>query len=339
MRIGLTRAATIVDVAECAGVSIKSVSRVINLERNVSQSLRARVLEAAAKLDYQPNAAARALAGGRTFLLGLAFGNVSPNYSVGLQTAVAERIVGTPYRMALIPLDSVASPADEIRHVVRASGFDGLILTPPISDDAEVRRVLDELNVLFACVGPNNGDCSSTYSNNEDTRATRELIGYLAGLGHRDIAIIRGNSSHASAAARVEGFKRGLSEQGLIYRNEFDEPGLYSVDSGYEAASRLLGLLRPPSAIFACNDDMAAGTLLAARDRGLDVPAQLSIAGFDDSAIASIVTPRLTTIHQPIRQMAGDAADHLLCLIRGDPVSEGAPVRFHLVRGASAGPI
>jgi LacI family transcriptional regulator len=320
-----TRHSTITDVADAAGVSIKTVSRVFNDEPNVRQATRDRVLSAAATLDYHPNVAARSLAGRRSFLIGLAYENPSPNYVVDLQTGALDRLKGERYRLLVLPFDDIASVSGKMQAIARASGLDGIVLAPPLSDDAATVAELEACGLPYVRIAPTSGGSHAPDVAMDDVAATRAVIDHLAGLGHRRIAIVRGDPSHASAAARLEGYRAGMAAHRLEPDRALEVIGAYTFASGYEAGKALLALADRPTAVFASNDDMAAGVLNAAYEAGVAVPEALSVVGFDDSNIALVVWPRLTTIHQPIRDMAREATGALLALIEDKPGSVPPP--------------
>jgi LacI family transcriptional regulator len=333
-----TRHSTITDVADAAGVSIKTVSRVFNDEPNVRVLTRERVLKAAVDLDYHPNVAARSLAGRRSFLIGLAYENPSPNYVVDLQTGALERLQGERYRLLVLPFADVAAASGRMQAIARASGLDGIVLAPPLCDDAATVAELEACGLPYARIAPTSGGSHAPDVAMDDRAATRALIDHLVELGHRRIAIVRGDPSHASAAARYDGYRKGLEAHRLDVVADWEVSGAYTFASGYEAGKALLALPDRPTAIFASNDDMAAGVINAAYEAGVKVPEQLSVAGFDDSNIAAVVWPRLTTIHQPIRDMAREATGALLALIEHEETVPHQMMPFRLIVRGSTGP-
>ncbi len=334
-----TRHSTITDVADAAGVSIKTVSRVFNDEPNVRPLTRERVLKAAGELDYHPNVAARSLAGRRSFLIGLAYENPSPNYVVDLQSGALERLQGERYRLLVLPFGDAAAASGKMQAIARASGLDGMVLAPPLCDDAATVAELEACGLPYSRIAPTTDGSHAPDVVMDDRAAMRAVIDHLVELGHTRIAIVRGDPSHASAAARLEGFRAGLEAHGITADPALEAPGAYTFASGYEAGKALLALADPPSAIFASNDDMAAGVLNAAYEAGVKVPEALSVAGFDDSNIASVVWPRLTTIHQPIRDMAREATGALLALIDHEEAPPHQMLPFQLVVRGSTGPV
>jgi LacI family transcriptional regulator len=334
-----TRHSTITDVADAAGVSIKTVSRVFNDEPNVRPLTRDRVIAAATELDYHPNVAARSLAGRRSFLIGLAYENPSPNYVVDLQTGALDRLRGERYRLLVLPFSDVAAASGKMQAIARASGLDGIVLAPPLCDDAATVAELEACGLPYARIAPTSGGSHAPDVAMDDRSATRAVIDHLVELGHRRIGVVRGDPSHASASARLEGYRAGLEAHGLPLDPALERQGAYTFTSGYEAGRELLALADRPTAIFASNDDMAAGVLNAAYEAGVSVPGQLSVVGFDDSNIASVVWPRLTTIHQPIRDMAREATGALLAMLGDEEVPPHRLLPYRLVVRGSTGPV
>jgi LacI family transcriptional regulator len=334
-----TRHSTITDVADAAGVSIKTVSRVFNDEPNVRPLTRDRVIAAATELDYHPNVAARSLAGRRSFLIGLAYENPSPNYVVDLQTGALDRLRGERYRLLVLPFSDVAAASGKMQAIARASGLDGIVLAPPLCDDAATVAELEACGLPYARIAPTSGGSHAPDVAMDDRSATRAVIDHLVELGHRRIGVVRGAPSHASASARLEGYRTGLEAHGLPLDPALERQGAYTFTSGYEAGRDLLALADRPTAIFASNDDMAAGVLNAAYEAGVSVPGQLSVVGFDDSNIASVVWPRLTTIHQPIRDMAREATGALLAMLGDEEVPPHQLLPYRLVVRGSTGPV
>ena len=224
---------------------------------------------------------------------------------------------------------------DDMENLVDATHVDGLILTPPVSDYPQVLDLLARRGVRFVRVSPGSAVdlASSTFIDNEG--AAFAMTVHLLGLGHVRIGFIAGHPSYATSGQRMRGYARALGKQGISLDPELVREGSYDFASGAAAAEDLLALAHPPTAIFASSDDMAAGALTAAHRRGLAVPGQLSVAGFDDTALAGFVWPPLTTIRQPTREMAYQAAD--LLLAPADAPIERRKIAFELVVRESTG--
>jgi LacI family transcriptional regulator len=322
-----TRRTSINDVAKAAGVAIKTVSRVLNNEPNVRDETRAQVLAAVKRLNYHPSLSARSLASRRSYLVGLVYDNPSANYTIEVQRGALARCREGKF---LLLLHEVAGRGDELIKDILAfanrTHLDGLIITPPLSESAELIRVLDAEGPPFVRIAPNDLKHRSPYVDIDDEGAAREMTEYLIGLGHRRIAFIIGRPGHHASGERLKGYKAALKAHRIAYAAEYVRQGDFLFDSGLDAARQLLALPKRPTAIFAANDDMAAGALMAAHEMGVDVPAQLSVAGFDDAAISRTVWPPLTTILQPTYDLSYKAAELLLqTLLDGAP---SKPVRL-----------
>lgn len=332
------RRATIVDVAREAEVSIKTVSRVFNDAPNVRPKTRDRVLKVAAELHYHPNVVAQGLVGRRSYLLGLFYENPSPNYVVELQQGAFDRLRNERYRMVVLPVEQVSAMAENILSLVRSAGLDGVVLTPPASDHPVILERLTAAHFPFVRIAPTRAPEIGPRTTTDDVAAARTLTEYLISLGHNRIGTIKGDPSHPSSEARLSGFSRALAAAGIPLSPAYVEQGMFTFESGFEAARRLLSQADRPTAIFAQNDDMAAGAIMAAHDLGLAVPGDLSIAGYDDSAIAKIVWPRITTIHQPVYDMAHAATDMLVAMLEKRPYADVVDHPFRLVTRQSTGP-
>ncbi|MBR0552685.1 LacI family DNA-binding transcriptional regulator [Stakelama marina] len=334
-----SRRATIIDVAREAGVSIKTVSRVFNDAPNVSAKMRQRVQEAANSLHYHPNIVAQGLVGRRSYLLGLFYENPSPNYVVELQRGAVERLQGERYRLIVLPVEKASAIADNILAYVRSAALDGIVLTPPASDNPVILERLSEAGFPFVRVAPTTAPDAGPRHVTDDAAAAREMTEYLIALGHRRIAVIKGDPSHPSTEARMRGFREAMAARDIEVAEALVEQGMFQFDSGQRAAQRLLERPDRPTAIFAQNDDMAAGAIMAAHDLGLKVSEDISVAGFDDSAIARMVWPRITTIHQPVFDMARAATDTLVAMLEDAPHEDAVEHPFSLVTRQSTGPV
>lgn len=333
------RRATIIDVGRQAGVSTKTVSRVFNNEPHVSEAVRARVQAAAAALDYHPNVMARALVRRRSHLIGLVYENPSSSYGTELQMGVLHRLRDEPYRLVVIPIASVADHAAEVVGLLRSAALDGVVLAPPASDNPRILDDLARAGIRCARIAPTRLLEAAPGITIDDFTAARELAEYVIGLGHREIAIIKGDPSHASTEARLLGYSQAFYAAGVPMRLDRIEQGLFTRESGRDAAARLLARSERPTAIIAQNDEMALGALIAARECGLSVPDDLTIVGFDDSELATIAWPPLTTVRQPVFDMAVAAADMVIAQLHGDSVERVDAYRHSLViRGSSAPP-
>jgi LacI family transcriptional regulator len=309
-----TRAHTIDDVAVRAGVSIKTVSRVMNREPSVREETARRVLHAIRELNYRPNFSARNLASSRAYLIAVLYDNPSDNYVVSVLEGVLSACEEAGYGVLLRPCDA-RSPRliDQVHELIAQRRTSGLVLTPPLCDQAALLDTLDADHLDYVSIAPYDENRGKPFVAVDDRRASRDLTEYLLGRGHRRIGFIKGHPLHGAASRRLLGYQDAHREHGIAIDERLIASGFFSFQSGVECGRRLLHLPEPPTAIFASNDDMAVGVLHAAHELGLDVPAQLSVAGYDDTPIARYVYPSLTTVRQPVRAMAQGAVE---CLIR-----------------------
>ena len=320
-------AVTIEDVARAAGVSAMTVSRVVNQGRNVRESTRAAVLEAIERLSYSPNTAARSLAAGEATHIGLLYGNPSAGYLAQFLLGALHAARGAGVHLVIEPYES--EDADEQAEVTRrfaTSDVQGVILPPPLSQPGPILTELDALGIPVVTVAMGAPREDGLNVRIDDRAAAMEMTRYLLDLGHRDIGFIKGHPNHVASHDRYRGFCEALTEAGIDANAVPVEQGYFSYRSGLMAGERLLSRANAPTAIFASNDDMAAATISAAHRRGLDVPDDLSIVGFDDTALATSVWPELTTVKQPIAAMAEAALELLIADLRRRRT--GAPHKF-----------
>jgi LacI family transcriptional regulator len=304
---------TIDDVALLARVSIKTVSRVLNNEPKVRAATRDRVLAAARELEYQPSQSARSLAGARSFLICHFYDNPSPAYLIDVERGAMSICQETGYHLIVERIDSAApNLAASIAATVTALRLDGVILTPPISDNLAVLDVLDRSNTPYVRFAPYSDTGRGASVAMDDRRAAYEMTSLLMDLGHARIALVKGHPDHGASAPRYQGYIEALRDRGVAVRDDWIKQGYFSFDSGVAAAEELLAESDWPTAIFATNDDMAMGVITVAHRLGLHLPDQLSIVGFDDTPGASFVWPRLTTVRQPVSQMAAAATQMLI---------------------------
>lgn len=305
--------ATMQDVAERAGVSLKSVSRVINREPHVSARLRAKVDAAIAELDYVPDMAARTLAGSRSFIIGVLFDNPSPNYTMKVQTGVYRACVENQYHLRIDTIETARPDAEveaQLAAILRHGRCDGFVLTPPITDKTLVLDFLERHQVPYVRIAPDIMQDRAPGVRIDDHAAAALVADHLWSKGHRRFGIVTGPAEHGAAHLRREGFADRIDALGGTIVAE--ETGGFSFEGGIRAGDTMMAAGERPTAIFACNDDSAAGAIVAISRSGLRVPQDVSIVGFDDSWVAKSVWPYLSTIYQPIEEMARTAASMLI---------------------------
>lgn len=311
--------ATIDDVAALAGVSIKTVSRVVNREPKVRDATRAKVERAIAELDYRPNLSARNLASGRARLIALIYDDPasyeipSSGYVIRMQTGALQACRSADYRLVIYPCDYRRDTIGaELKAMIEHARPQGIVLAAPLSNIPRVVQTVVATGTPMVRLSPGTRGGKQYSVATNDREVSAEMTRYLASLGHRKIAFIRGHPSHRAVANRYLGYRDGLKQSGLAFVEGLVEDGDNSFGSGEAAGDRLMRLEDPPTAIFAANDDMAAGVIRAARLLGVDVPGRLSIAGCDDISLARQLCPTLTTIRQPLSSMAERAARVLI---------------------------
>lgn len=331
------------DVARHAGVSAMTVSRVINGEASVRESTKERVLESISALNYRPNLSARALAGNRAYRVALLYGNPSAFYLSQLLVGALEEISQHGHQL-LVQKVSESGSHEKVREGLAglAGAYDGVIVPPPLSDFPQVREFLVEQDMPAVYLSGLTGGGRSRRISVDDFAAAKEMTSYLLGLGHRRIGFIKGNPNQFATKERLRGYKAALADHSVPYDAKLVAPGAFTYASGLKAAGKILSG-DPPTAIFASNDDMAAAALAVASSRGLKVPQDISIAGFDDSPLASAVFPRLTTVRQPLDTMAAQAVNTLIDLIRKPNTSaaekaRGLEIPYKMIIGESVAP-
>ena len=313
--------ATIDDVAELAGVSIKTVSRVVNQEPNVRDSTRARVEEAIARLNYRPNLSARNLAKQRSYLIGLIYDDPSAyeipsaGYVISMQLGALKACRTADYELLIHPCNYRSrNIGPELKALIEHARPVGIVLAAPLSNMPRIVDAIEATGTPLVRLSPGTPSVSQPTVVTNDREISAEMTRYLASLGHRRIAFIKGHTSHKAVGNRYIGYLDGLKQSGLRFSSDLVEQGDNSFDSGEAAGMRLLQRTQRPTAIFAANDDMAAGVIRAADLLAVSVPGEVSVAGCDDISLARQICPSLTTIRQPLAAMAERAA---LMLIGG----------------------
>ena len=341
MRMKQSPNKTIDDVAQRAGVSIKTVSRVLNREPNVRQSTRDKVFATARALGYAPNISARRLAARRSFIVALVYRDDDVNHYIpDIQHGALDTCRERGYNLLLHPCQGdMDDAAHEIQQLARQALLDGFIVTPPLADSRKLLTAVARLALPFVRVSQLfRGQFSPSVSVGDRQGAFR-MTEYLAGLGHRDVAFIVGNENQGASVDRLRGYREAVKDFGLTDNPEWVRQGDFTFESGSRCMTEILTLKKRPTAVFASNDDMAAGALMVAHRSGLEVPAEMSIVGFDDIAMSQRLWPALTTVRQPTKRAAALATGMLLDSLRTDDrTPENREVATELVIRESAGP-
>ncbi|MGJ8691216.1 MAG: LacI family DNA-binding transcriptional regulator [Thalassotalea sp.] len=310
---------TINDVAKHAGVSIKTVSRVMNNETSVRDNTREKVMLSVDALNYRPNLAARNLAGTKSFSIAYIYDNPNAYYIIDMQNGILSACKKQGFELLIHPCDAKASHTiEEITNMVKHSRVAGIVLTPPFSEMPDFVQKLTELDVKVVRImsGDTAPDSLTPCIMVNDRDATIKITQHLIDLGHQHIGFIAGGAEHNSTIERLQGYKTALANNAITLDESLIIDGEYSFESGVEGAKELLANKNKPTAIVSCNDEIAAGALFAARLMNIEIPGQLSITGFENSPFSRQTWPKLTTADQPNEKIAEDAASLLIAQIR-----------------------
>ena len=313
--------ATIRVVAKLAGCSIKTVSRVVNNEPNVSVSTRQRVLDAVRNTGYVPNLTARRLVNQKSYSLCVimypGFYNSSPtflsrlldlgyeeNYEILIQNYYPNR----------------SKSRQRVVELVNQRRFDGFITTPPCDSDGFLIDFLSTYKIPVVQVNPLVNNQDLMYVSGDDVNGAHQVTKYLISLGHTKIACFTGPRNLRSSQDRFSGFRSAMEESHISLEKSYMQDTEYKFDGGSTALRILMHNNNPPTAIFAGHDEAALGALFAAREMDILVPNQLSIAGFEDLPMASQVWPRITTFHQPADDLLYEATRLLISTLKNSPI-------------------
>ena len=335
-----TKDATIADVAELAGVSPMTVSRVVNDESSVRPETRDKVIAAIAALDYLPHPSTRRAVDMESIRIGMVFNDPSVGYLNDFMMGVLSK---ASLRHVQLDVQRCETRDDEeaLVQAMIVGGIHGLILPPPFCDSEPLLKQLAAHSVLAVAVSSGRPNESANSIGIDDQRAAYEMTRHLLSLGHQRLGFILGDRQQHSSERRLAGFRSAMRDAGLDpAQMSVLAQGDFSYRSGLDAAESLLAAPERPTAIFASNDDMAAATVAIAHRMGLDVPSDLAVVGFDDAPLATTIWPELTTVRQPVSAMAGAAVEllvrHLRARRAGKPLPcEHVLMAFELVRRQS----
>ncbi|MFY8209182.1 LacI family DNA-binding transcriptional regulator [Caulobacter sp. BE264] len=331
------RGATMADVAKRAGVSRMTVSRVLNHEAKVREDTREAVLAAIRDLNFQPNLTARNLVMDGELRIGVVYSNPSAAFMSDFLIGVFEEATSAGARLILVRGEDGHPPsAPELERLLSA-GVQGVVLAPPLGESGMACGILRAAGLPLAVVAAARPVADAINVRIDDRQASQTMTARLLALGHRRIGFITGNPDQTASAERLEGARAAIAS--VDGAELIVAPGGFTYASGLGAAETLLDSAAPPTAIFASNDDMAAAAVSVAHRRHLDVPSDLTVVGFDDTTVATTLWPPLTTIRQPVRQMAAVALDRLIRALRSDdPVSADHILDHQLIERDSTAP-
>lgn len=325
------RRVTMADLARRAGLSKSTISRALAGDPRVNPATRARVEALAREMGYELHPLASGLATNRTYTIGLGIPSPPRSFSnpfyLEFVGGVGDWALNQGYTIFFAQNEDILARTAGRRRTVAALA-DGYILTEPEVGDARIERLI-AMGKPFVFLGSVRPSDHSTWTSDDvvwteadNVQGCKEVVQHLIQLGHRRIGCITGTARHVATYNRLQGYKAALREAGIPLDYELIEAGDFTEEGGYKAAIRLLDRRPDVTAIFASNDLMAFGTLHAARERGLHVPRDLSVAGFDGIATFRYSTPQLTTAQQPIYELGETAAKLLIDQIQGKALAE-----------------
>ncbi|MES1985833.1 MAG: LacI family DNA-binding transcriptional regulator [Pseudomonadota bacterium] len=323
-------APTINDVAKHAGVSPMTVSRVINDEQTVRPTTREKVKASIAALNYSPSVAARSLAGGEETRIGLLYSNPSSSYLSEFLMGSLDQAARSGVHLVVEKFGDDMSVA-AVMQQLKSGRISGIILPPPLCDSQEMLDALAKAAIPAVAVATGRAPSDMLAVSIDDFQAAYEMTQHLITLGHSRIGFIKGNPNLSASDRRFEGYRAALTEAGIADDPSLCAQGYFTYRSGLDAAETILDRPNRPSAIFASNDDMAAATVAVAHRRGMDVPSDLTVCGFDDTPLATTIWPELTTIHQPIGEMSRVAVEMLVREMRGRPKPGADTAETHVM--------
>jgi len=330
----VARKYTITDIAQLANVSRKTVSRVLNDSHLVHQSTRTRIAEIIEQVGYASDAKILTPTIRRSFLIGLVYDNSNASHVVNIQEGVLSALRRFSFELVVHPidLDSKDFLTDVKRFVIRQK-LDGIIVLPPVSENATLAEMLTTIRCPYVRIGPIPFDEEDCLVVSMDRASMSQIAEHLTKLGHKRIGMISGPSTHRSSQERINGFRDSLRVRERELFPDMLVAGDYTFESGAACAELLLSRTPRPTAIFAANDEIAAGVYRTAFLHGLKIPSDITVIGFDDSPLAPKLCPALTTMHQPARAMGRSAAEKLVAKISkaSAPSTEATAFFPHLI--------
>lgn len=333
--------ATIYDVAEAAGVSVKTVSRVINNNQNVSDKTRSRVVSAMDDLNFAPSAIARQMRLGKATAIGMLYGDPGSEYQAQLNHSILRACVNVRRYLSVELFEEESKPwVDQVAAFLDRSQVGAMILVPPLCDSVEVHALLQDRGVDFALISPSQPVSGASAVAMDDRLAAREITEHLISLGHTHMAHIAGDEGHVAALSRRRGFLEAIDHAPAnVKRDPLIVSGRFQFKEALLSADKLLSRSDPPTAIFAANDHMALAVMMAAHRRGVAIPEDLSIAGFDNTPMGQSIWPTLTTVAQPFDEIARKAVQILgRDKARSDDIAAAHILPHKIVLRASTGP-
>jgi LacI family transcriptional regulator, purine nucleotide synthesis repressor len=311
---------TIYDVAEKAGVSIATVSKVVNNTGRISEKTRNKVVKIMRDLDYQPSSVAAALTSKQTFTIGVLVPDISNAFFAEVARALENNAREMGYSIILCSTDYQIEREHEYLELLQKKQVDGIIIaTEP--EDWEAYKILQKRDIPHLMFSVDSLGFSSHIVTTDDVRGGYIAGRYLLEMGHTEIAIIA-EQNRASGRMRLEGFKKSLAEEGIILKDKWALHAMSKIEDAQAAAKKIFQMENRPTAVFATTDLIAAIFIKEARKAHIRIPNDLSIVGFDNTIYAELTDPGLTTIAQPKQELAQFAVDQLLKLIRNPKIPQ-----------------
>jgi LacI family transcriptional regulator len=313
------KSVTINDVARIAGVSKRTVSRVINSSPAVNEATRVKVQSVIDQLEFKPSTMARGLASNRSFLIGLLFDdlNAAVLHPVlrGVLTACSER----GFDMVLKPLETqLDNLSEQVAFLIKNSRVEGFVLLPPLANNTQLIQALANKNVPYVRLGAKLADDPRRMVISDDRTSMRKVIELFLNRDAQKLAIVKGPANRVAAEERYEGFIQAASEHGILAADIDEAQGDFTYESGLGCAKQLLSTSPRPDAIFACNDQMAIGVMHMAAEMGIEVPRELLVVGYDNDPASAFMRPSLTTFARPSEEMAFAAVTRLIDRLSGE---------------------
>lgn len=308
---------TIYDIAKLAGVSTATVSKVFNQTGRISVKTKERIMEISNQLNYQPSMVASALTGKKTYTIGLLIPDLVNPFFAELSRNIEDRAHELGFNLVICNTDNERNKEIKYIQLLRQKSVDGIVVATGVSNDELLKELINQ-KVPIALVARDMSMLALSAVLVDDFAGGYNAASYLVQLGHKRIATIAENLNVTSSKDRVRGYRHALTEAGLPYDEKLVQISDFSVEGGKRTAGKLLDQTERPTAIFACNDLLAIGAFQAAKERGIGIPDQLSIVGFDNTILATITDPPLTTIAQPIQAMGQQVIDLITQEINND---------------------
>jgi LacI family transcriptional regulator len=334
----MAKSTTITEVAKLAGVSVITASRAIRGVGPVADATREKVLKAAEQINYTPDLLAQRMRGGSSKLIGVFIRGFGSAVLHDLITSINEEARGLGYDLLIFNAENFDVPGRAPTSEMMRKLCDGLLLILPDTNDSILGK-LERAKSPCVLINFAGRDIDIPVVVGANRAGARQAVEHLIELGHERIAFIAGTAHTGQSAERQRGYEEALAAAGLALRPEYIGQGEFTYPTGHRAARKLFALEEPPTAVFAANDAMAFGVIDAAVEHGLSVPADLSVVGYDDIMEASYLSPKLTTLRQPLAEIGARAVRELANAIKGKGSAAARvelPSKF-IIRG-STGP-